>query len=79
MSKMATIRETGLSFAVLEDTPGVPGLDIRGFNTVSIAKGYSCDAERLDDRDAGKKAAIAAWSKSSRRYWRFKYLRKHRH
>ena len=52
------------SFAVLEETPGVPGLDIPGFDIVSIAKGYGCDAGRLDDLDAIKKAAVAAWSKS---------------
>ena len=52
------------SFAVLEETPGVPGLDIPGFDIVSIAKGYGCHAERLEDLDAIKKAAVAAWSKS---------------
>jgi benzoylformate decarboxylase len=52
------------AFAVLEDTQGVPGLDIPGFDIVSIAKGYGCDAERLDDLDAIKEAAVAAWSKS---------------
>jgi benzoylformate decarboxylase len=52
------------SFAVLEETPGVPGLDIPGFDAVSIAKGYGCDAARLDDLEAIKKAAVAAWSKS---------------
>ena len=52
------------SFAVLEETPGVPGLDIPGFDVVSIAKGYGCDAKRLDDLDAIKKEAVAAWSKS---------------
>jgi benzoylformate decarboxylase len=52
------------SFAVLEETPGVPGLDIPGFDIVSIAKGYGCDAERLDDLDAIQKAAVAAWTKS---------------
>ena len=52
------------SFAVLEETPGVPGLDIPGFDVVSIAKGYGCDAARLDDLEAIKKAAVAAWSKS---------------
>jgi hypothetical protein len=45
------------SFAVLEETPGVLGLDIPGFDIVSIAKGYGCDAERFDDLDAIKKAA----------------------
>src|ERR1700723_1382633 len=52
------------SFAELENTPGVPGLDIPGFDIVSIAKGYGCDAERLDDLDEIKKAAVEAWSKS---------------
>jgi benzoylformate decarboxylase len=52
------------SFAVLEDTPGVPGLDIPGFDVVSIAKGYGCDAARLDNLEAIKKAALEAWGKS---------------
>jgi benzoylformate decarboxylase len=52
------------SFAVLEETPGVPGLDIPGFDAVSIAKGYGCDAARLDDIEEIKKAAFAAWGKS---------------
>jgi benzoylformate decarboxylase len=52
------------SFAVLEETPGVPGLDIPGFDVVSIAKGYGCDAIRLDNLEAIKKAAVEAWSKS---------------
>ena len=52
------------SFAVLEETPGVPGLDIPGFDIVSIAKGYGCDAARLNDLDAIKTAAVEAWSKS---------------
>lgn len=37
------------SFAVLEETPGVPGLDIPGIDIVSLAKGYGCSAERIDD------------------------------
>src|SRR3984957_16404379 len=52
------------SFAVLEETPGVPGLDIPGLDIASIAKGYGCEAARLDDLVAIKKAAVAAWSKS---------------
>jgi benzoylformate decarboxylase len=52
------------SFAVLEDTPAVPGLDIPGFDIVSIAKGYGCDATRLDDLEGIKKAALEAWRKS---------------
>jgi TPP-dependent trihydroxycyclohexane-1,2-dione (THcHDO) dehydratase len=52
------------SFAVLEETPGVPGLDIPGLDIVSIAKGYGCDAARLDNLEEIKKAAVAAWTKS---------------
>ncbi len=51
------------SFAVVEETPGVPGLDIPGLDFVSIAKGYGCDAVRLDDLDAIKQVAAEAWSK----------------
>jgi benzoylformate decarboxylase len=52
------------SFAVLEETPGVPGLDIPGIDIVSLAKGYGCDAARLDDLGAIKRAATEAWTKS---------------
>jgi len=52
------------SFAVLEETPGVPGLDIPGFDVVSIAKGYGCDAVRLDDLETIKKATVEASKKS---------------
>lgn len=52
------------SFAVLEQTPGVPGLDIPGINIVSLAKGYGCDAARLDDLDTIKTTAAQAWTKN---------------
>ncbi|MEG9438404.1 hypothetical protein JAO29_19850 [Edaphobacter sp. HDX4] len=52
------------SFAVLEDAPGVPGFDLPGIDIVSLAKGYGCDAARLDNLDAIKKAATEAWTKS---------------
>jgi benzoylformate decarboxylase len=52
------------SFAVLEQTPGVPGLNIPGFDFVSIAKGYGCDGFRLNDLEAIKKAAVDARGKS---------------
>jgi len=52
------------SFAALEKTPGVPGLDIPGLDIVSIAKGYGCDSARMEDLEAIKKAAVEAWSKS---------------
>jgi benzoylformate decarboxylase len=52
------------SFAVLEETPGVPGLDIPDIDIVSLAKGYGCDAARLDDLSTIKIAATKAWTKS---------------
>ncbi|MBV8455304.1 MAG: hypothetical protein JO122_01660 [Acetobacteraceae bacterium] len=51
------------SFAVLEQAPGVPGLDLPGLDIVSIARGYGCDAARVEDLGAIKKAAVEAWRK----------------
>ncbi|HXT45848.1 MAG TPA: benzoylformate decarboxylase [Pseudonocardiaceae bacterium] len=51
------------SFAVLEQTPGVPGLDLPGIDVVSLARGYGCDAARLDQLDAIKATAAQAWTK----------------
>jgi benzoylformate decarboxylase len=51
------------SFAVLEQTPGVPGLDLPGLDIVSLARGYGCDAARLDDIGAIRRAATEAWKK----------------
>jgi benzoylformate decarboxylase len=51
------------SFAVVEQAPGVPGFEIPGLDYVSIAKGYGCDAARLEDLDAIKQAAASAWTK----------------
>lgn len=51
------------SFALLEQAPGVPGLDVPGLDIVSIARGYGCDAARVTDLDALKQAAAAAWTK----------------
>jgi benzoylformate decarboxylase len=51
------------SFAVLEQSPGLPGLDLPGFDIVSLARGYGCDAARLEDVGAIKKAATEAWRK----------------
>jgi benzoylformate decarboxylase len=53
------------SFAVLEETPGVPGLDLPGLDIVSIARGYGCGAARLDDIGAIKRAAAEAWQKKA--------------
>jgi benzoylformate decarboxylase len=52
------------SFAALEDTRGVPGLDLPDIDIVFLAKGYGCDAARLDDLDGIKRAATEAWTKS---------------
>jgi benzoylformate decarboxylase len=52
------------SFAVLEDAPGVPGFDLPDIDIVSLAKGYGCNAARLENLDAIKKAATEAWTKS---------------
>jgi benzoylformate decarboxylase len=51
------------SFAVLEQAPGVPGLDLLGIDIVSLARGYGGDAARLHDIGAIKKAAAEAWGK----------------
>jgi benzoylformate decarboxylase len=50
------------SFAELEQTPGIPGVDLPGMDFVSIAQGYGCDAVRIEDLDALKQAAAKAWS-----------------
>jgi benzoylformate decarboxylase len=51
------------SFAVLEQAPGVPGLDLPGLDIVSIARGYGCDAAHVEDLGAIKHAAEGAWTK----------------
>jgi len=48
---------------MLERAAGVPGLDVPGLDTVSIARGYGCDAARVADLDALKQAATAARTK----------------
>ena len=48
------------SFAELEDTPGVPGLDLPGIDIAMIARGYGCEAENVSSpaeaREAFRKA-----------------------
>ena len=51
------------SFAALEHTPGVPGLELGGMDFVSIAQGYGCDAARVEDLDAIRRAAAKACSR----------------
>lgn len=50
------------SFAVLEETPGVPGLDIPGLDLVSLAKGFGCAAERISDLGVLKQRVAAAFN-----------------
>lgn len=49
------------SFAVLEETPGVPGLDIPGLDLVSLAKGFGCAAERISDLSLLKERVAVAF------------------
>jgi benzoylformate decarboxylase len=39
------------SFAVLEETPGVPGLDLPGLDIASIASGFGCRAVTVDSTE----------------------------
>ncbi|MGI5215763.1 benzoylformate decarboxylase [Plantactinospora sp. CA-290183] len=39
------------SFAELEETPGVPGLDLPGLDIPGIARGYGCAAHRIASAD----------------------------
>lgn len=52
------------SFADLEQTPGVPGLDIPGLDVVSIARGYGCHAQRAETAEQVRAAVAAAAERS---------------
>ncbi|OHV72060.1 hypothetical protein BCD48_34060 [Pseudofrankia sp. BMG5.36] len=50
------------SFAELENTPGVPGLDLPGLDIVSLARGFGCrgiDIETVDELEKELTAALA--------------------
>lgn len=51
------------AFAAYQGNPGVPGFDLPGIDIVSLARGYGCDAARVDTLDAIKQAAVEAWKK----------------
>jgi benzoylformate decarboxylase len=51
------------SFATLEHTPGLPGLELPDMDFVAIANGYGCNATRVEHPDAIKAAAAEAWTK----------------
>ncbi|MFD7736733.1 benzoylformate decarboxylase [Streptomyces sp. MJM8645] len=51
------------SFALLEDTPGVPGLDLPGLDVASVARGFGChavDVETTEDLEREFTAALTA-------------------
>ncbi len=48
------------AFAEVEDSPGVPGLDIPGIDIVSLARGYGCHATRAETVEVLRSEAAAA-------------------
>ena len=55
------------SFAVLEETPGVPGLDLPGLDIASVARGFGChavDVDTTEDLQREFKSALTADSTS---------------
>ncbi|HHR5905304.1 TPA: benzoylformate decarboxylase [Providencia alcalifaciens] len=51
------------SFAVLEETPGVPGLDIPNLDIVALGKGYGCTALKATTIDEVKAACRDAFNR----------------
>lgn len=52
------------SFAELENTPGVPGLDLPGLDIVSLAKGYGCIGVKVNTLDEIRQECEIAFSRS---------------
>lgn len=52
------------SFAVLEETPGVPGLDLPGLDIVALATGYGCAAVEATTEDEVRQACKDALARS---------------
>jgi thiamine pyrophosphate-dependent acetolactate synthase large subunit-like protein len=51
------------SFAVLEETPGVPGLDLPGLGIAALARGWGCravDVETTEELEQELKTALTA-------------------
>jgi len=51
------------SFAELEETPGVPGLDLPGLDIASVARGFGCrtaEADTTQDLEQAVKSALGA-------------------
>ncbi|MFC6324917.1 benzoylformate decarboxylase [Microbacterium koreense] len=51
------------AFADLEQTPGVPGLDIAGIDTAGIARGYGCTGVDAATEDDVRAAVDEAWKR----------------
>lgn len=51
------------SFAVLEDTPGVPGLDLPGLDFVALAQGYGAHGVRAENADQIRAVCAEAFSR----------------
>ncbi|HFF8524835.1 TPA: benzoylformate decarboxylase [Providencia rettgeri] len=52
------------SFAVLEETPGVPGLDIPNLDIVALGKGYGCTAVRAETVEDVRKTCEEAFKRN---------------
>lgn len=52
------------SFAVLEETPGVPGLDIPGLDIAALANGYGCHGVQADSEETVRSALAEAFERS---------------
>ena len=48
------------AFAEVEDSPGVPGLDIPDIDIVSLASGYGCHAARAETIETLRSEVAAA-------------------
>ncbi|MER6123461.1 thiamine pyrophosphate-dependent enzyme [Streptomyces sp. NPDC001795] len=48
------------SFALLEETPGVPGLDLPGIHIASLARGYGCRTAEVETAEELEKAFNSA-------------------
>ena len=53
------------AFAEVEDSPGVPGLDIPGIDIVSLAREYGCHAAHADTLDVLRSEAAAAATRNA--------------
>lgn len=50
------------SFAELEETPGVPGLDLPGLDIASVARGVGCHAVDLTSTGDLEKESGSRWN-----------------